>query len=262
MLRVLVGYLLVGLFAFPVQAQYTLRAERAGPGHPVMEGGGYALQGTAGQPAARIVGDDPYLGAGFWYAVRNENVALPVELTGFDATASRDVVELRWQTASETNNAGFAIERTVGGPWEEIDFVGGAGTTAEPQSYRYLDTSLPYDAEALRYRLRQVDTDGTTAYSKEVLIERGTPTRLVLHPTAPNPLRSQATLRYELPQAADVHLAVYDALGRQVASLVDARQEAGYNTVPFAAHGLPSGVFFVRLRANGRTKIQQLTILR
>ncbi len=262
MLRVFVAYLLVGLFAFPVQAQYALRAERAGPGHAVMEGGGYALQGAAGQPAARIVGNDPYLGAGFWYAVRNEAVALPIELTAFEAVCEQERVVLTWETASETNSAGFEVERSVEGLWKTVTFVPGGGTTSEPQTYRYADDALPYAAETVFYRLKQIDTDGAFEYSDEVEVERGAPERLALHPNYPNPFRAQTTIRYEVPQAGPVRIVVYDMVGRRVGTLVDGKQPAGRKEVVFDARRLASGVYFVRLQAQGQTLTRKLTVVR
>ena len=56
----------------------------------------------------------------------------------FGAEAEGTDVALTWQTASETNNAGFHLDRAVdAGPFVDIGFVEGAGTTTEPQSYRF-----------------------------------------------------------------------------------------------------------------------------
>jgi len=208
------------------------------------------------------VGEDPYLGSGFWYAVRNETTALPVELTTFDAVREDGAVVLRWETATETNNAGFAVERSVEGAWQEVTFVAGAGTTSQLQTYRYADTDLPYEAETIAYRLKQVDTNGTSTYSDEVEIQRGTPARLVLHGNVPNPVRAQTTLRYALPTAGPVQVSVYDLMGRRIATLVSGTQSAGRKEVVFRAQGLASGMYFVRLRANGQTLTQRLTVVR
>ena len=227
-----------------------------------MEGGAYALQGTAGQPAVRIVGEGPYLGSGFWYAVRNETTALPVELTTFDAVREDGAVVLRWETVAETNNAGFSVQRSVEGAWQEVTFVSGAGTTRQPQAYRYADTDLPYEAETIAYRLKQVDTDGTSTYSDEIEIQRQTPERLTLRGNIPNPFRAQTTLRYALPTAGPVRMSVYDLMGRRVATLVSETQSAGRKKVVFRAQGLASGTYFVRLRSNGQTLTQRLTVVR
>lgn len=189
--------------------------------------------------------------------------ALPVELTTFDATQSDSEVHLNWATASETNNAGFAVERKLdNGSFAQIGFVEGAGTTARPRRYQFADAEVPFTAETLTYRLKQIDTDGTATYSAPVALQRQAPQQLVLHPAAPNPVRNQTTLRYELPQTGPVRIAVYDMLGRRVSTLVNEQQSAGRNEVMFNARQLPSGTYFVHLRATGRTLTKRLTVVR
>ena len=103
-----------------------------------------------------------------------EGTQLPVELADFEATASEETVTLSWRTLTETNNAGFDIERRIGesGAWTSLQRITGAGTTTEAQTYRFTDTALPYAADALTYRLRQVDVDGTESFSDAVTVTR------------------------------------------------------------------------------------------
>ena len=199
------------LGAPPTHGQsYALRATHAGAGHGPMTGGAFQVQGSAGQPATAIVGDGAplYLGAGFWYAVRSEETKLPVELVAFTAQRDGDAIRLTWTTASETNNAGSEVQRSVEGRWTPLGFVEGVGTTTEAQTYRFTDRDLPYAATGATYRLRQVDTDGTETLSETVEITRAAPTQLALHGNFPNPFRGQTTIRYELPQAGPVRLTV------------------------------------------------------
>jgi hypothetical protein len=192
-----------------------------------------------------------------------ENV-LPVELTAFDATLDGDRVQLQWATASETTNAGFAVERAIDGAsdWVRLGFVEGAGTTSAPQTYRFADANLPFTADRVRYRLKQVDTDGAFEYSEAVEVVLGAPDRLALYPSFPNPAVGRTTIQYALPQAGAVQLAVYDLLGRRVELLVDRTQAAGRQEVAFDARGLASGLYLVRLTADGQTRTQRLTVVR
>ncbi len=92
-------------------------------------------------------------------------VTFPVDLTEFTGRATNRGVELYWATATELNNDFFALEYRSGASeqFEEIGQVQGKGTTNSPKSYRYLHTR---PAQGLNYyRLRQVDFDGSTAYS-------------------------------------------------------------------------------------------------
>jgi glycosidase len=193
---------------------------------------------------------------------------LPVELADFSATREgSDRIRLRWRTASETNNAGFAVQRRVkrpagSGTFAKIGFVEGAGTTAEPQSYRFTDTDLPFETDAVTYRLRQVDVDGTASLSERVTVDLAAPQRLRLHGPAPNPASSAARLRYELPTSGSVHIRLYNVLGQQVATLVDGPQPAGRKTVTVNTGSLAPGSYFVRMEAPGGTRTQRLTVVR
>lgn len=67
----------------------------------------------------------------------------------------------------------------------------------------------------------------------------------------PNPFTDETTIRYSLPIAASVHLAIYDALGQEVAVLVNGEQSPDTYTAMFAAETLPPGVYFYRLVLDG-----------
>jgi choice-of-anchor B domain-containing protein len=79
--------------------------------------------------------------------------------------------------------------------------------------------------------------------------------------THPNPATGRTTVRFALDAAADVRLAVYDALGREVAVLVDEPLPAGPHEAVLDGTALPSGTYLVRLEAGGRVERQTLTLL-
>jgi hypothetical protein len=191
---------------------------------------------------------------------------LPVELTAFDARQQSDAVLLTWHTASEENNAGFEIQRRTAADWERVGFVEGGGTTEEPQSYRFEDTDLPYEAESLTYRLRQVDLDGTASISDPVTVNRPS-LEAELLPSYPNPAQSMVTLRYAVPDRGDasgpsaVRIELYDLLGRRVQTVVDTEAAGRYEQV-MDVSGLASGTYFLRMQTEGFTETQRLTIVR
>src|SRR5690606_31773219 len=87
------------------------------------------------------------------------------------------------------------------------------------------------------------------------------PAAFALHAAYPNPSAGRATLRYDLPSAAHVRLAVYDVLGREVAVLVDAEVEAGRHRVAFDGGALAAGVYVVRMTAGAEAFTQTLTLV-
>lgn len=155
--------------------------------------------------------------------------ALPVELAAFDARVEADAVQLTWSTASETNNAGFEVEQalvTADGPavWRRSGYVEGAGTTDAPQAYAYrLDAVVP---GTYRFRLKQIDYDGTFAYSPEVEVQVRPTGSHYLTQAYPNPFNPRAAFTLTLAQPQHVTVTVYDALGRQVAVLQEGYLEA------------------------------------
>jgi len=78
----------------------------------------------------------------------------------------------------------------------------------------------------------------------------------------PNPARASATLRFSLPEATRVRLAVYDAMGREVARLADGEQAAGTHTFTLDASTLAAGTYVSRLEAGGRVQTQRLVVVR
>ena len=89
-----------------------------------------------------------------------------------------------------------------------------------------------------------------------------TPADFALEAAYPNPFNPSTTLRFTLGDAAEVRLAVLDGLGREVAVVAQGRYAAGTHSASFQAGDLPSGLYLVRLDANGRTDTQRITLLK
>lgn len=98
--------------------------------------------------------------------VYTNNVALqplPVELSVFEVRQMGSHARLRWKTETELQNFGFEIQRQYEtGEWEARGFVPGDGDRSSPRWYEF-DDSIEGDCGTLRYRLRQIDRDGSTA---------------------------------------------------------------------------------------------------
>lgn len=128
------------------------------------------------------------------FAVTN-STALPVEWLRFSGKLNDQTVQLVWETAQEQDNLGFDVERSTGGAFfEKIGFVPGRETLAAPQPYFFDDEkAMQAHASVLYYRLRQIDTDGHSSYSKTVPI--ALPDAQVSYLLYPNPARDELTLQ-------------------------------------------------------------------
>ncbi|NOZ04636.1 MAG: T9SS type A sorting domain-containing protein, partial [FCB group bacterium] len=88
------------------------------------------------------------------------------------------------------------------------------------------------------------------------------PERVRLHQNYPNPFNPMTTIRYELPEATPVRLAVYDLLGREVAVLVDQQQEPGIKEVVWNASQMASGIYFYRLTTDQVQITRKMVVLK
>lgn len=193
-----------------------------------------------------------------------QGTVFPVELAGFDALLDAGTVRLQWATASETDNAGFHVERAVeDGKFTRIGFVEGAGTTSEAQSYNFRDADWPSGAATLTYRLRQVDLDGAATLQSPITV-RLNASAFTLEAPFPNPARTTATVRYTVPdrkQTSLLEMAVYDVLGRRLQTLIpDPVPGAHVQTVDVT--GLPVGVYFLRMATGSTVHTQRFTVVR
>ena len=91
-------------------------------------------------------------------------------MTSFNAEVVSKGVLLRWETATETNNYGFFVQRKNNGIWSDLAFISGMGTTLNHSSYSFIDELKPDKGDTNYYRLKQVDLSGEFSYSKEVAI--------------------------------------------------------------------------------------------
>ena len=180
----------------------------------------------ANESASNVVLDDPSqftavtAGATGINIILNVNNPVPVELVSFSFEVLENSVTLVWQTASETNNFGFDIERGGdGNDFSKIGFAEGKGTTTIPQNYDFTDTDLA--PSIYYYRLKQIDFDGAFEYSDVLQIEILAPENFTLAQNYPNPFNPTTVIHYELPVLSIVTLTVFDVMGREIVKLLD-----------------------------------------
>ncbi len=229
------------------------------------------------------------------------NDPLPVELTEFNAELKNEHVILKWETATEVNNYGFEIERSstllamsvnVTGnhdesQWLKIGFVHGHGNSNSPKQYEFIDINQFDDNShplKLQYRLKQIDTDGTsTYYSALAEINNGityienpsidAPTEFSLSQNYPNPFNPSTIIEYSIPRLTEyysvrqhIKLIVYEVLGNNVATLVSELYEPGFYKVEFDASSvsplIPSGIYIYRLIAQQNSISKKMLILK
>lgn len=184
----------------------------------------------------------------------------PVELTSFTAHLKDKATELRWRTATELNNFGFEVERSSDGrKWDMIGFVPGAGTSSSPRRYDFTDRDLP-SGGTLRYRLRQVDRDGSFEYSPIVEVHHGHHPSQGISGSFPSPAVSMTTVTYTVTAPGAVALALYDIAGRQVLHISEGHADAGSHSATLDVDGLPRGMYFLHMRQANAMHVHPLLV--
>jgi photosystem II stability/assembly factor-like uncharacterized protein len=187
-------------------------------------------------------------------------MSTPVELTSFTASPNSNNVVLSWTTATETNNKGFGIERSTNQGYISLGFVQGQGTSTQPHSYSFVDNKVP--PGTYTYRLKQVDYDGSYAYSPEVTVTLTGPTTYALEQNYPNPFNPTTTIKYSIPQTSEVSLKVYNLLGQEVATLVRDSQGPGNYTLRYDCQRLSAGVYLYRLTAGTFNQTKKMILMK
>jgi hypothetical protein len=177
---------------------------------------------------------------------------VPVELVAFNAAITENNVNLTWQTATETNNKGFDIEKLSGTTWVKTGFVPGKGTTSEMNNYSFTDKVS--GSGKISYRLKQYDFSGKVNYSKVVEVSYNGPSAYSLSQNYPNPFNPSTTIKFALPFDSNVKLTIYNVTGQVVKVLTNGMLNAGEHNVVFNFSGagvnISSGIYFYTLEAS------------
>jgi hypothetical protein len=192
--------------------------------------------------------------------------SLPVELQNFRAIQSGDDVRLSWETASEVDNYGFEIEKIHSdiSEWSKIGFREGNGSCTNANFYSFIDEKA-WKFQNPKYRLKQIDYDGSYAYSPEISVvgeEKTIPAVFRVHNNYPNPFNPTTTISYEIAEQGLTTVTIYDMLGKKVDMLVNTNQEPGRYTVKFDGSNLASGVYFCKFKSCSNTKLIKMLLVK
>lgn len=195
----------------------------------------------------------------------NCNQAMPVELISFTSSVDKDNVVLNWKTATEENNRGFEIHRSIKNgklEWYYIGFVKGAGTKYSPTIYNYTDNKLPVGN--YYYRLKQIDNNGNMQYyDLNNFVEIKPPSKFELYQNYPNPFNPVTKINFTLSKDTKVSLKIYDINGREISTLINNKfLSADYYSIVFNSSNLASGVYFYRIITNEYKDIKKMVVLK
>lgn len=192
----------------------------------------------------------------------NANCSIvPVEMVSFSANPSGNNIELNWCTASETNNAGFEIERkSASTEWGKIGFVSGAGTSTEIINYKFRDNNvLP---GSYSYRLKQIDHNGQFEYSNEIKADVNAVFGYALEQNYPNPFNPSTVIRFSVPEASMVTVSVFNMTGEIIDVITKEYYQSGSYNLNYNASGFASGVYLIKMEAGSFVSTKKITLVK
>lgn len=179
---------------------------------------------------------------------------LPVKFSSFNASRTGLSVTLNWETATEINNEGFAIERNTGNGWEQVGFVATRalnGSSNDKLAYQY--TELNNSKSMSQYRLKQLDMSGSFEYS-DIRTIRGT-AQEIKTTVYPNPaVDGKVNVVFGTTAVRDIMIT--DMAGRTL------KQYSGYNANSLTVSGLPTGMFTLMVynRESGERSTEKIMV--
>lgn len=194
----------------------------------------------------------PYIGA--------DEVAthpLPVEFLTVNALVKVDDVLVSWATASEQNNKGFEVERSVNGrDFDYVNFVAGAGNSTQVVNYQLTDAKVfnKTNSAMLYYRIKQIDMDGRFTYSDIVKVSKDN-NQLQSVSVSPNPFVNTLSVSVNTQHSGNVSIEVTDIQGRLVGT-ENVSVQAGSNTISLSElNDLHTGIYFVKITISGESQV-------
>lgn len=233
---------------------------KGGSGADLTDAGRFLLRQGTSSSSPRVITD------GIYVATSWDNSALPVELSSFSYETFKGNVTLYWSTSSETNNAGFEIERSdannlMSNDWKKAGYVTGSGTVSSSHSYSFNDRNLSIGK--YYYRLKQIDYNGNYEYfslNSDVILK--SPEKYYLGQNYPNPFNPSTVIDFNIPQDGFVIIKLFDITGREVRILMRKYTSAGFYTLNFNAEGLAGGVYFYTIDADKYKAVKKMLLVR
>ncbi len=187
------------------------------------------------------------------FTVGGESATLPVTWLSFTANKENGYILLSWQTATEANNKGFEVQRSVdGNSFQTIGFVNGTGHSSQIKTYTYQDFFT--HPRSIYYRLKQIDFDGNYAYSKIMSFSNtNIPSQFTVFP---NPTSGMIQFR-GISHSHNLHLQLTDVNGKiwfEKKGPVKRLNEYINKYLP----SLPSGMYSLQLTGNSEVLLSKI----
>ena len=198
-----------------------------------------------------------------WALVTPEDVVATL-LQFFSTTWSSGSIVLNWTVSSLDDGTEFNVFRSddAGDTWQTLE---DGKISRDGMTFAYIDTEL-LGGHEYTYRVDLSDGEGSRIF----FVSEGVRTPeipLTLNQNYPNPFNPATTIKFYLPEQADVSLSVYDVSGRLILNLENGTREAGWHTVSWdgtyaSGKVAVSGTYFCRLKAGKECVTTKMVLIR
>ncbi len=172
---------------------------------------------------------------------------LPVEYLNFKSKALKGAISIKWETASEINNQGWEVERSINGHnFEKIGWVNGSGNSSTNVNYGFFDRDIQPNV-GYYYRLKQVDYNGKVEYS-EVISEMWVDgNAFTVSEVWPNPTnQNYINVGIDSGNEEGIELLIFDQSGELIKKEKQ-HMDPGPNNLTIELGDIPAGSYFIKM---------------
>ncbi|MCF7832556.1 MAG: T9SS type A sorting domain-containing protein [Candidatus Marinimicrobia bacterium] len=195
------------------------------------------------------------------------DAATAIELIEFKVLPVKDHILVTWQTATQTENAQFILERkTQNSDWEIIHEISGAGTNSKNMSYEFKDKQLVPGVN-YSYRLSDISYSGTVTYSNilsasltENIMDNSQ--TFTLDTVYPNPFNPQISILFTVQQETDILISIYSTQGELLDVICNTHFQAGKYSFIWAPEDIASGVYLLKINSKDNFTTHKLLYLK
>ena len=209
---------------------------------------------TTGTYYLRVKGTRQSLGGGSAYSITDSfSVALPITFISFNGRIKNGEASLNWSTATEINNKGFEVQKSMDGEsFTPIGFVKGAGNSSAINNYSFSDPKLLSGTDY--YRLKQIDFDGKFIYSSTIRLNYTKFDWSILG----NPVNNGSWIQLQLDKAAHISVRIISIDGKIIQTINKGNMSEGTYSIPLNLSNAGSGMYGVRLEIDGKAYTKKI----
>ncbi len=189
--------------------------------------------------------------------------ALPIQVTGFTAFQEQGAAVLEWQAFNQHNIDAFVVEHAFGekASFREILTLTPENKDEPTSDYQKIIPNLLPGKH--RFRIKQISTDGRIFYTDEIKLEVTLASKFLLSEAYPNPFNPQTKLHFAAATTQRVTVKVFNALGKQVATLYQGTVQANETQfLTLDGNGLASGLYLVQFLGQNFSAVRRVSLVK